>query len=101
MSAHAKREAAHNVAGGSVATTSGLLVAAWDSRIELQIVNTGANPVWLAFQTQRGVAVTALATGAGSAFFLAAGATFRTQAYTGAVYAIATTGASVCTVAEF
>jgi hypothetical protein len=102
MSAFSKRDQAHAVHGGSVATTSAILVERWDSRIELQITNSDdANGVWLAFQSDPTTDPVAAATAASPAFYLAPGATFKTNAYTGSVAALAVTAAVVVSVVEF
>lgn len=103
MSAHAKREIAHAGNGQSLPITSTLLVPAWGDRIELQIVNSGTTGVWLAFQTDaRPSAATPVAavTAAGSQFYLAAGAAFKTNAYTGPVYGLSVTSPNVVSVLE-
>lgn len=104
MSAHAKREIAHApTTGVSVPITSTLIIASWADRIELQIVNSGANGVWLAFQTDArpsAAVPVAVATGVASQFYLAPGAVFKTNAYTGPVYGLALTAPTIVSILE-
>lgn len=77
----------------SVGTTDTAVLAANPGRREVTIVNDGANIVYLSF----GVAATAN----NGVRLNAAGGSFTTNNWTGAIRGIALTGATVVTVAEF
>lgn len=83
----------------SVLITSTAILADRPGRAEVTIVNTdAANPVYLAFSTVAGTAPTAIAV---KGVKLAAGASWTSGAYTGAIAGIAVGGTVVVTVAEF
>jgi predicted ester cyclase len=86
------KNTAGSVTAVSVATTDTPIVSANLGRIEITIVNTSANIVDLAF------GITAVAA---NGVRLAAGASYTTTNWKGAIRGIAQTGASVVTVAEF
>lgn len=104
MSAHAKRPIAQIGTGQSLPITSTLLVPDRRDRIEVQIVNSGSTAVWLAFQVGNapGASSTpvAVVTGVGSGYYLAAGAVFKTNAYTGPIYGISVTSPNIVSVLE-
>lgn len=79
--------------GVSVQTTDTLVCAQNFGRKELTIVNDGANVVYLCPGTAAAVAATGIR--------LAAGASWTTNKWQGAVRAIALTGATNVTVCEF
>lgn len=81
----------------SVGLASTTVVAENRSRVEITVVNDGANIIYLALQTVEGVQPTAVAN---KGIRLAAGASWTSQRFVGAISAIALVGATNLTVAE-
>lgn len=94
----ARRDIAKASTAVSVGTGSTVVAAANPSRVELTVVNDGANTVYLQLQTVVGQAPTAVASQ--GIRLNSGGGSWTTDNFTGAVAGIALTGATNVTIAE-